>query len=513
MRVRASVYALMLSALLSNTLFVSPASAHGAVDYPPARQVICKLAGGEWGPPGSIPDAGCRDAALAYPGTLGPTLSQWPGFWANVADYNNQKAVEKEVPDGTMCYGGQLAFSSMGVVTPNWTKTPVKLRNGKLTVRFSTTVDHVPSFFKIYLSKPGYRGDRPLTWADLEQIGEERYEVNGHRTDWDPALPPPPRFDPRIVGFHQFEVPVPEGRTGNAVLFVRWQRTMSSIEGFYNCSDISFSNDDIAFPWYDKEALTPFSVRPGDRIRFRIMDGTRDSGNEIVDVSVDITDQNLAPLQWSRALVNKLSAYTKIVQIGERKEKEIVFNPARFEKNRIYTSNARYVPVLDYLPKDDPANLPLKAKITGPASVTAGQTATYDGTSSSGGMPPYKYSWTAPMFNVSQLTGPSIQVVAPRVTQPVSGNVTLKMVDSLNKEATVTLDVTNNPGNSEGGSCGNIPAWDPVKIYQTYLEPVYYKGKVYRQNFYNINKNPETHSADYGKEWFTGTACPVSVNH
>jgi len=45
------------------------------------------------------------------------------------------------------------------------------------------------------------------------------------------------------------------------------------------------------------------------------------------------------------------------------------------------------------------------------------------------------------------------------------------------------------------------PAWSATKTYSTYGEKVTYKRKVYRQNFYSINKAPDTNSAPFGEPW------------
>ncbi|MDP5008751.1 MAG: lytic polysaccharide monooxygenase [Glaciimonas sp.] len=497
---------LSLTATIAISAFTAPVHAHGAVDYPPARQVICKQVGGEWGSPENITDAGCRAAGIANIASLREVTSGWQSFWANVEDFNNQAEVEKEVPNGKLCSAGQSGLDSMNTLTPNWTKTPMQLHDGKLTVRFSTTVDHDPSFFKIYLSKPSYQRNRPLTWADLEQIGQDKYEVTGHHTNWDPALPPPPNFQPRPAGFHQFSIALPAGRTGDAILYTRWQRSSGSIEGFYNCSDITIEGG-TPFPWFDKGGLTPYAVKVGDKIRFRVMDGTVKSGHEIVDESIDIHSANVAPTAWSRDIVAKLSSHSSIVQIGERTGQQIVFNQHDFAKNRIYVANTKHVPILDHISNGDPIPHPLQAKITGPLTVTSGQQVTFNSVGTTGGTPPYTYHWAAPQFPIQNPVAPAIQVTAPSVTHPTAAIVTLIVKDSKGKESLAEQNLTINP--SAGGNCGDIPAWDAAKTYGTYGEKVSYNGKVYSQNFHNINKVPDANSADYGKEWHLGVPCPT----
>ncbi|WP_153100690.1 hypothetical protein [Paraburkholderia hayleyella] len=152
-----------------------------------------------------------------------------------------------------------------------------------------------------------------------------------------------------------------------------------------------------------------------------------------------------------------------------------------------------------------------KARITGPVSVVSGDTVTYDNVTS-GGEPPYKYTWSTPAFSSTAFKTSSVQLTAPDVDKPVTEKITFVAADTQMHAAIATLDVTINP-RPDTGVCAGIPAWSPARIYQTYGEKVYYKGKMYKQNFYNINKDPEHHSADYGKEWLTGVPCQAGAGH
>jgi hypothetical protein len=137
-----------------------------------------------------------------------------------------------------------------------------------------------------------------------------------------------------------------------------------------------------------------------------------------------------------------------------------------------------------------------QAKINGNSTVPTGQTLTLSGTGSTGtGL---RYAWSAPGFTPASSTSASVSLTAPAT--PGSRSIQLTVTDNANRtsNATHTVNVT---AGTPGPGCGNVAAWNSSKTYSTYNEQVSYLGKIYKQNFWNINKPPDTNSAAYGKEW------------
>lgn len=119
---------------------------------------------------------------------------------------------------------------------------------------------------------------------------------------------------------------------------------------------------------------------------------------------------------------------------------------------------------------------------------------------------PLTYHWSATGFIPSTGSTASMSFKAPTVTVDTRTSISVDVSDGthtikLEEALTVKAPV-------EEGNCADIPAWEASKVYQTYGESVAYKGNVYKQNFYNVNKQPDMHSADHGKEWHTGVVCP-----
>ena len=201
--------------------------AHGWVANPPARQHICASQGGNWWPEdgSGIPNAACRAAYQTNNTSLLYTQSN--EYSANTLDYNNQAAVKQAVPNKLLCSAGRERYSGMSIAHRKWQKTRVK--GGKFTLRFAATAPHNPSFWKIYISKPKFNPNKQkLKWRNLKLINEfPNLAVKAGTPD-----------------YYEMVIDLPTNRSNGAkaILFTRWQRIDQGGEGFYNCSDIVFSD-------------------------------------------------------------------------------------------------------------------------------------------------------------------------------------------------------------------------------------------------------------------------------
>ena len=267
------------ASLLSTIMISGNVSAHGWTDYPKARQTICAEDEGYWYPEdgSGIPNEACRAAYLQsgnYP------FVQKNEFSANVTDYWNMDSVKAVVKDGLLCSGGATSKSGMDIPSVHWQKT--KMQPGKFKLRFHASAPHNPSYWQIYLSKPGYNSaNQQLHWNDLDLIA-----------DYGDL--------PVISGNYEMDVTLPEGRTGDAVLYVRWQRDDRAGEGFYNCSDITFS-DETTPPGPEPEpgpdlvtignyVTTAHSgAEADDIVRFRMFSS---DGKDVIDEQITLTDAN-----------------------------------------------------------------------------------------------------------------------------------------------------------------------------------------------------------------------------
>ncbi|NOH72287.1 Spindolin [Vibrio pectenicida] len=272
--------------------------AHGWVEYPNARQNICYLDGGFWD--NRIPNAACQ---AAYDQSGAYQFVQRNEIAINVSQYWDMDQVKAAVKDGSLCGAGDHAKSGLNIASPHWQKTPISLdSNHQLELIFHATAPHNPSYWEFYLSKSDYDGTQPLTWADLELV-----DTAGNLTV-------------NSSSNYEITISLPSNRSGGAILFTRWQREDPAGEGFYNCSDISFTTDKVQpkvnsfttnMPIENLSVLNYFipqgfgPVEIGDTIRLRIFN---QDGLEQHDLALVITDNNIAHNIWPTELAAKFNS-------------------------------------------------------------------------------------------------------------------------------------------------------------------------------------------------------------
>ena len=358
----------LLAAVLLAPLLVM---AHGAVDEPVSRQVHCKALPDFWS--GNPSDPGC--AALAK------TSGQYPGQqWNEVAHliaapgYNDPEIVKKAVPDGQLCSAGDKKKDGLNLVSNDWYRTDVTPHDGKMNVRIIGTAPHVPSFAKVFLTKPGFDPTTaPLTWNDLVLIHTEQLTVA--QTDWGTR---PPAIS--SSGYFRFPVPIPAEQFGNATLFVQWQRIDPAGEGFYNCSDINIIGAGVPERWFDLGQFIDAVMKdltPGDAVHFRILDNTPQA-KEVVDITLPIDANNLDAKIWGPQLANQIPS--SIAKVGEKDGNDIVFNTADPQVNSVFVQVKGYskaMAIVEAGGGEYPAYVPNKSPPYKPRDVVSNKGANY----------------------------------------------------------------------------------------------------------------------------------------
>ncbi|NEC66366.1 lytic polysaccharide monooxygenase [Streptomyces sp. SID9727] len=216
----AAVLATLLGGIAFTLLGQSSAQAHGVTMTPGSRTYLCwldaKTSTGSLDPT----NPACK-AALAESGAS--SLYNWFA----VLDSNAGGRGQGYVPDGTLCSAGDRSpydFTGYNAPRGDWPRT-------HLTSGATIEVDHSnwaahPGSFRVYMSKPGYSPTSELGWDDLELIQT--------------VTNPPAVGSPGTDGGHYYwNLTLPSGRSGNAVMFIQWVRSDSQ-ENFFSCSDIVF---------------------------------------------------------------------------------------------------------------------------------------------------------------------------------------------------------------------------------------------------------------------------------
>ncbi|KAA0980133.1 S8 family serine peptidase [Pseudomonas sp. ANT_H12B] len=154
----------------------------------------------------------------------------------------------------------------------------------------------------------------------------------------------------------------------------------------------------------------------------------------------------------------------------------------------------------------DGADKPPTGRLAVPEEVASGETFSAHVYAQSPTNKPLTYRWTATRFMPPIGNTQTMSFTAPTVTADTRGTLSVDVSDGTH---TITLtEHLNIKAPAGGGECGDIPAWDDGKVYDVAKEEVAFKEKKYIQNFWNQNKQPDLHSAEFGKEWKLGVDCP-----
>ncbi|WP_454668352.1 PKD domain-containing protein [Achromobacter kerstersii] len=150
---------------------------------------------------------------------------------------------------------------------------------------------------------------------------------------------------------------------------------------------------------------------------------------------------------------------------------------------------------------------PPQAYLTGPATAQAGDKVVLSAAKSSGKELSYAWSSQPALTFVKQ--GAEASFVAPESTQDVSYRISVKVTDAQGRTATTHHGVQVK-AKAAVGVCAKAPAWEAKKIYNVPNEAVSYKGKLYHQNYWNVDAAPDVNSAPWGKPWKSPEDCDVT---
>ena len=458
-----------LSVALTSAISLLPTqvNAHGYVDFPKARQAFCEEQGGYWWPAdgSNIPNAACRAAFLVsghYP------FTQKPEFAANVTDYNSQAAVESVVVDGTLCAGGDNNKAGLNLARADWQRTEIKPNaNGDIKLRFHADTPHNPSFWKFYLSKPGFdHVNEALKWSDVDLI-QEHGNINIV-------------IDPDGRRFYEMYVAIPANRDGDAILFTRWQRNDAGGEGFYNCSDVTIkAGGPVDNNWYDAGFYVKQGqeAKVGDQVRARLFS---ENGQELINQVLKITTDNVNG--WQKSLADTLMLdHADLIAIGVKNANdEIVFDEANVTSNQVWVHNAQYSFNLTVAPAppnsapnvNDIANVEMNEQGIENIHVHA-----FDDDND-----PLTYTFDVPGVFTSSVNGPNLSLVAPSVTTDTDYQISVSVSDG---KLTTTKSFTVTVKNLAAA------AWSASKTYVG-GDKVTHNGQLYEAKWWTLGEEPGT---------------------
>ncbi|MEU2224276.1 lytic polysaccharide monooxygenase [Streptomyces sp. NPDC018347] len=210
----------LLTALGLALLGQGSAHAHGVAMAPGSRTYLCYLDGHTTTGGLNPTNPACKDAlAKSGPNAL--------YNWFAVLDSKAGGRGAGYVPDGTLCSAGDRSpydFSAYNAARSDWPRTHLT-SGATIQAQYSNWAAH-PGDFRVYLTKSGWSPSASLRWADLDLIQT--------------VTNPPQQGSPGTDGGHYYwDLKLPSGRSGDALLFIQWVRSDSQ-ENFFSCSDIVF---------------------------------------------------------------------------------------------------------------------------------------------------------------------------------------------------------------------------------------------------------------------------------
>lgn len=451
-------------------------SAHGYNTFPPSRAHICDVDGGYYAADdGSrIPNAACRQAFLES-GAF--QFYQKPEFAKLVADYNNIDAVKAAIPGTTLCNANDPAKAGTSLPHPDWQKTTIdtSINNGVINFTFAATAPHDPSFWEFYLSKPGFdSATQALSWDDLDLIQET------------------PGVAISMIGTqksYEIDLQLPTNRTGDAILFVRWQRIDAAGEAFYNCSDITFAGGDVVTPtWNNRGAFigAQDDAVAGDEVWARVFNAT---GQEVVFEKLAIDASNEAEVTWAAELAAQVNAASTATQVGvlSADGSSVTYDSMDTYANTVYSTDANYNFQLDIRPPVIVVNTPPVANATATENAVVGDSVLLNANATDADGDLLSYQWV-------QTSGPSVAIFADKniVAQPainVAGTYGFSVTVSDGTDSVVSAvsvvvkdEVIVNPGTCTDPDAVNYPAYVAGQTYTN--QTVNYEGLVYKANWW-----------------------------
>ncbi|MGY3569398.1 lytic polysaccharide monooxygenase [Vibrio paucivorans] len=328
----------LLSAAIFSGAYISPASAHGYMEYPQDYANSCFK--------GSTTDPNLCNSTVSNQKN---EINNTPG--------GDHKAV---IADGQLCSASKGGdYSVLDVPSEKRYTTELEINeHGEFEIIYNHTAPHRTWYWDIFVTRDGFDPDTQiLTWDDLERLtvidgyGEEPQATETFRVRW------------------------PEGKTGKHIIYQVWQRPdvnhthhevlgappsdiWDSPEAFYSCANVVVGEhnptpgpDDS--PWVKSEAFATedFDVVAGDQVKARLMHSNLEEFEVLQDINSYNENDDLWKLDLARA-INESPVISKFVQVGvlnDNGDVELNEDPA---KNYIHYVSDKWSHLVEKLEQD-----------------------------------------------------------------------------------------------------------------------------------------------------------------
>ncbi|WCM51784.1 N-acetylglucosamine-binding protein GbpA [Pseudomonas sp. WJP1] len=270
--------------LLSAMLASQSVSAHGYLEVPPSRALLCQK--------GVNTNCG---AAQYEPQSVGETFK---GFPAGIGGAPLQGPIDGKIPSGA-----HPSFSAMDAQSATrWSLTEIRDRNIDFQWRY--TQAHPATKHEYFITRNGWNPNEPLKRASFESTPFCSVD-GGHQ------LP---------VSGAKHNCSIPEDKSGQHVILGIW--TVGDTDAaFYNAADVNILAEP-ALPggWSSVGSIsagTPLLI--GDKVKARAFSANGESPEYSVEVSIDTVEEG-SPNNWSFKLAEKINKTHTVIRAGIRNE-------------------------------------------------------------------------------------------------------------------------------------------------------------------------------------------------
>ncbi|MHC8356221.1 N-acetylglucosamine-binding protein GbpA [Pseudomonas sp. LB3P81] len=267
--------------LLSAMLASQTVSAHGYIEVPPSRALLCQKG----------VNANCGGAAYE-PQSVGETYKGFPA--------GEGGAVLQGPKDGEIASGSNPLFSALDAQSANrWHLTEVKDRN--IDFQWEYKAAHPATKHEYFITRNGWDLNKPLERASFESTPFCFFD-GGHQ------LP--------VSGTKQ-NCTIPEDKSGQHVILALW--TVGDTDmAFHNMADVNILAETLPGGWSSVGGIAPSAqLLIGDKVKARAFSANGVSPDYDVEISIDTAEEG-SPNNWSFKLAEKINSTHTLIRAGIR---------------------------------------------------------------------------------------------------------------------------------------------------------------------------------------------------
>lgn len=270
--------------LLSAMLASQSVSAHGYLDVPPSRALLCQKG----------VNTGCGGAQYE-PQSVGETFK---GFPAGTGGAPLQGPI-----DGKIASGGHSLFSALDAQSANrWHLTEIKDRN--IDFQWHYTAVHPATKHEYFITRNGWNPNESLKRASFESTPFCTIDGGNQK--------------PESGAKHNCTIPA--DKSGQHVVLAIW--TVGDTDAaFYNPTDVNIiAEAELPGGWTSVGGIAPSTqLLVGDKVKARAFTATGENRDYSVEIAIDKVEEG-SPNNWSLKLAEKINSTQTLIRAGIRQE-------------------------------------------------------------------------------------------------------------------------------------------------------------------------------------------------